>query len=300
MSPPCQPFTRTGKQQDVADARSDALVHLCGLIGELEGVDAILMENVKGFETSRARDLYVKALGEAGYQYQEFVVSPSQLDVPNTRYRYYCLARKWAAFPWQTDGILERLPSSSNGTENATNPPYGRCVAHYLDAGAGADDDSALLLADDVLRKRGRVLDIADANAERTTCFTKAYTHYTEGTGSVYSPIARDRVTEAFVASAECADDDPERSLELLRALRLRYFSPDEVARLMCFQLARDRRRSEQEDDDAKSDGEKGGFSFPTATTKRQRYRLLGNSINVYVVSELLRLLFASIEKQDG
>lgn len=70
MSPPCQPFTRTGKQQDVADARTNALIHLCEIVGQLEDVDSILMENVKGFETSQARDMYLNALKEAGYFYQ--------------------------------------------------------------------------------------------------------------------------------------------------------------------------------------------------------------------------------------
>lgn len=290
MSPPCQPFTRTGKQQDVADTRTDALVHLCTVLGELDTVDAVLMENVKGFETSRARDMYVAALEAAGFHYQEFMLSPSQLGVPNTRHRYYCLARKWAPFAYKTDGCLERFPEEQRG-----RPAFGGSVAQYLD---GETADEGLLLPADVLLKRGKVLDIAGPSAERTMCFTKAYTHYTEGTGSVYCPYDAERVKQAFDEVAGLAGADDERALNVLQALRLRYFSPSEVARLMCFPLARRQRAGDDADDvvDAMeaADGS-AGFSFPAETTKRQRYRLLGNSINVYVVSELIQMLFAPI-----
>lgn len=300
MSPPCQPFTRTGKQQDVADKRTDALVHLCEVLGQLDTVDAVLMENVKGFETSRARDMYVAALLAAGYHYQEFMLSPSQLGVPNTRHRYYCLARKWAPFAYRADGCLERFPHGAA----ERRPAFGGCVAQYLDAGAAADDTAGLLLPDDVLLKRGKVLDIATPTSERTMCFTKAYTHYTEGTGSVFCPFDGDRVRHAFDEVAALAGANDERALEVLQALRLRYFSPSEVARLMCFPLER-RRRPGDDANDADDDADAAavadgtaGFSFPAETTKRQRYRLLGNSINVFVVGELIRMLFAPINEE--
>jgi tRNA (cytosine38-C5)-methyltransferase len=63
---------------------------------------------------------------------------------------------------------------------------------------------------------------------------------------------------------------DEERQLELLRTLKLRYFSPREVANLMGFP------------DD---------FEFPETSTVKQRYRTLGNSISVKLVSELMRYL---------
>lgn len=63
---------------------------------------------------------------------------------------------------------------------------------------------------------------------------------------------------------------DEDRQLELLRTLKLRYFSPREVSNLMGFP---------QE------------FTFPDASTIKQKYRTLGNSINVKLVSELMRYL---------
>ena len=63
--------------------------------------------------------------------------------------------------------------------------------------------------------------------------------------------------------------EDQESKLGLLKELRLRYFSPGEISRLMGFPDER--------------------FSFPPETTRHQRYRLLGNSLNVALVAAILR-----------
>ena len=54
----------------------------------------ILMENVQGFERSHTRAEFTETLKKAGYSYQEFLLSPSQFRVPNSRLRYYLLAKK--------------------------------------------------------------------------------------------------------------------------------------------------------------------------------------------------------------
>ena len=64
-----------------------------------------------------------------------------------------------------------------------------------------------------------------------------------------------------------------DRQLELYHLLRLRYFTPREVANLMGFPVE---------------------FGFPETTSIKQRYRTLGNSINVALVAQLMRLLVAS------
>lgn len=61
-----------------------------------------------------------------------------------------------------------------------------------------------------------------------------------------------------------------EGSLELKVALRLRFFSPEEISKLMSFPST---------------------FTFPDSVNEKQRYKLLGNSINVAVVSELINLM---------
>ncbi|RVE59158.1 hypothetical protein OJAV_G00201510 [Oryzias javanicus] len=57
MSPPCQPFTRIGLQGDVSDPRTKSFLHILHLLPRLHRLPRfILLENVKGFETSTARD----------------------------------------------------------------------------------------------------------------------------------------------------------------------------------------------------------------------------------------------------
>ena len=59
----------------------------------------------------------------------------------------------------------------------------------------------------------------------------------------------------------------------------LRFFTPIEVARLHYFPV----------DDTRLDDPRRKQFEFPTNITRRQQWQLLGNSLNVFVVSELIR-----------
>lgn len=259
MSPPCQPFTRVGNKKDVDDARSNALVHICSILPELTTIDLILMENVKGFETSQARDLYMEALNQSGFEYQEFLLSPTEIGVPNTRNRYYCLARR-KPFSFKTESILERLP---NRIEEFQCPTVSTILPNV------DKDNNDYLLSDDLLSKRAWLLDITYSNSTNTRCFTKAYTHYAEGTGSIHCPVERKQLDDVF---AEIQNDSlsPDYKLAKLKTLKLRYFTPAEVAKLMSFP---------------------DKFTFPPETTNKQRYRVLGNSINVAVVRKLIELL---------
>lgn len=267
MSPPCQPFTRVGNKKDIGDARTNALLHICNILDQLETIEYILMENVKGFETSQARDLYVAALKRAKFEYQEFILSPTEIGVPNTRYRYYCLARKLRPFPYRSEKILERLPLGCNDDDSTATDKTISTVADIVDI--STQDFSPFMLSDDVLLKRAWLLDIAHSTSKNTICFTKAYTHYTEGTGSVYCPQSRNELGNTF-ASIKSDEMTAAEKLAALKKLELRYFTPAEVAELMSFP---------------------DKFTFPVETTNRQRYRLLGNSINVALVGKLVKLL---------
>jgi tRNA (cytosine38-C5)-methyltransferase len=123
---------------------------------------------------------------------------------------------------------------------------------------------------DKVLGKHAWLLDIVGSNSTRSCCFTKAYGQYVEGTGSVFCPASPDVITSAFEQSRSYVLGSCEQ-LELLRELGMRYFTPREVARLMCFP-----------DQD---------FSLPGDITAKQSYRLLGNSVNVHVVALLILLM---------
>jgi tRNA (cytosine38-C5)-methyltransferase len=50
MSPPCQPFTRQGNQKDLDDPRTQPLVRITSILGEIHNLKYILLENVKGLE----------------------------------------------------------------------------------------------------------------------------------------------------------------------------------------------------------------------------------------------------------
>jgi hypothetical protein len=66
--------------------------------------------------------------------------------------------------------------------------------------------------------------------------------------------------------------------MEILRPLRLRYFSPGELLRLFCFE----------------SVGSDSGFRWPDGLSMKTKYRLIGNSVNVLVVTALIECLCQS------
>lgn len=118
MSPPCQPFTRNGNFKDVGDRRSDAFLSVCNIIKnrQLPLLSYILMENVMGFEKSQMRTIFIDALSAAGFHHQEFIISPHQIGVPNTRHRYYCIARKVEPFYFQSLDIVSLDVSDHSGS----------------------------------------------------------------------------------------------------------------------------------------------------------------------------------------
>lgn len=110
-------------------------------------------------------------------------------------------------------------------------------------------------------------MDIVTKTSNRSCCFTKAYSRFTEGTGSVYCPYDESVLIQISDIKNVCVTEE---NLNLLEDLRLRFFTPKEVSRLMCFPE---------------------NFAFPEETTLRQKYKLLGNSINVFVVSKLINFM---------
>lgn len=131
-------------------------------------------------------------------------------------------------------------------------------------------DVSDKFLVNNKLLKRGNVLDIIQKESRRSCCFTKAYTHYAEGTGSVYTKATPETVNKCY-ERANKFEVGSDNFIETLKELKLRFFTPQEVLLLMSFPSS---------------------YKFPETISMKQCYRLLGNSINVKVVSELLKLLF--------
>lgn len=93
-----------------------------------------------------------------------------------------------------------------------------------------------------------------------------------EGTGSIVQHNTDVSMPEIYTQVQNLSPDDPER-VRLLQSLQLRYFTPEEVTRLMCFP---------------------NWFEFPLSVTKKQKYKVLGNSVNVLVITSLLLILVES------
>lgn len=272
MSPPCQPFTRQGLQLDSQDPRSASFLSLLRVLPTLKHPPTyILLENVKGFETSSTCDAFLDVLRDGGYHAHRYLLTPTQFGVPNSRLRFYCLAKlnplRFSDCPTACDAECNQEPPP-----NVTRCDRPRELYDFLEQ-TDEDNCSDYLLPDRVLSRFAYILDIADATSTNTCCFTKGYGHYVEGTGSVLLQASRDLMHEVYrhVQPRTAVQDDV---LELLRTLRLRYFTPVEVARLMCFP------------DD---------FRFPPELKARHRYQLLGNSVNVCVVGSLVRHLLDDV-----
>ncbi|KAG0716410.1 tRNA (cytosine-5-)-methyltransferase [Chionoecetes opilio] len=250
MSPPCQPFTR--------------------FLSVPQPPRMILLENVAGYETSQTREKLVDMLLHRGYTWQEFLLSPTQFGIPNSRLRYYLLAKlSTESFPFTTSQmVLTELPFCLCVPRGAPAQPhskpccqcskpikpslqlllqkfhshYEECstrnpssglpsLSRYLDADI---DLNNFLLPEKVLKKYNMLLDIVNCHSQRSCCFTKGYAHYVEGTGSVIQHNTQADMTEIY-SKVQMINDNEPLKIELLGQLELRYFSPEEVARLMCF-----------------------------------------------------------------
>ncbi|XP_074280518.1 tRNA (cytosine(38)-C(5))-methyltransferase 2-like isoform X2 [Silene latifolia] len=95
LSPPCQPYTRQGLQKDSSDARTFSFLNILELIPQLSHPPLMLfVENVVGFEISDTHSKMIEVLNETNYVTQEFILSPLQFEVPYSRPRYFCLAKR--------------------------------------------------------------------------------------------------------------------------------------------------------------------------------------------------------------
>ncbi|XP_071026535.1 tRNA (cytosine(38)-C(5))-methyltransferase isoform X1 [Oncorhynchus clarkii lewisi] len=311
MSPPCQPFTRIGLQGDISDPRTKSFLYILDLLPRLIKLPRfILLENVKGFETSSARDSLVKTLKECGYNYQELMVSPTCLGMPNSRLRYFMIAKAppgsfsfhttseiQEGFPQPADKVLlepsspiSPSPTSTSYQEEEHKEDEGgilykleraqdaerkssqnrdqslRQISVYLED-QGEGEMEQYLLPTKTLLRYALLMDIVRPTCRRSVCFTKGYGHYVEGTGSVLQSCMETDMEAAFKSPERLSDEE---KLNQLSRLKLRYFSPREIANLMGFPKH---------------------FTVPKNISTKQQYRVLGNSLNVHVVARLIELL---------
>jgi site-specific DNA-cytosine methylase len=97
LSPPCQPFTRNNEtvSRDAKDSRSEPFLHLLEVLKQMTNLPKyIALENVVGFESSDCCKTYFETLHSRSYQFQQFHLDPLQFGIPNSRPRYYCIAKR--------------------------------------------------------------------------------------------------------------------------------------------------------------------------------------------------------------
>ncbi|XP_069581493.1 tRNA (cytosine(38)-C(5))-methyltransferase isoform X2 [Brachyistius frenatus] len=225
MSPPCQPFTRIGLQGDLSDSRTKSFLYILHLLPRLSRRPRfILLENVKGFERSSARERLVETLKECGYTFQEIMVSPISVGIPNSRLRYFLIAKISTenftsskileAFPHPADGDSHEQPTVLSLTCSGAGQPeeqmQGGHVLYKLETTTDAqrkknqNDDLSVgqiqdflerpmegnmeryLLPPKTLLRYGLLLDIVQPTCRRSVCFTK-------GTRTVHQSKGRRR-----------------------------------------------------------------------------------------------------------
>ncbi|XP_075853819.1 tRNA (cytosine(38)-C(5))-methyltransferase isoform X3 [Microcebus murinus] len=315
MSPPCQPFTRIGLQGDMTDPRTNSFLYILDILPRLQKLPKyILLENVKGFEVSSTRDLLIQTIENCGFQYQEFLLSPTSLGIPNSRLRYFLIAKLQSEpLPFQVPGqVLTKFPQieyehpqkyaidAEEKIEEKIEPNIcfdsdTQCsgkdailfkleTAEELERKNQQDSDLSVqmlkdFLEDDIdmnqyflppksLLRYALLLDIVKPTCRRSVCFTKGYGSYIEGTGSVLQTAEDVQIENIYKSLTNLSQEE---KITKLLMLKLRYFTPKEIANLLGFPPE---------------------FGFPEKITVKQRYRLLGNSLNVHVVAKLIKILY--------
>jgi tRNA (cytosine38-C5)-methyltransferase len=278
MSPPCQPFTttRNAKQRDSDDQRCRGFKAIIELLRQIKDRPRwIIVENVKGFVGSDMLSLWQMCLKECGYSFEEYLLSPTQLGIPNHRTRYYMICELSDRFSSchrsADDPTLSKLPGIILGQNdcicNETHP-----ISRYLkDDELPKEDLDALLIADSVFEKDwSKDLPIVSPMDCATHCFTAAYgrqIHRATGSLLLMDPTRTTSVAEMAI----------DRSDMRKYVGKLRRFSPYELLGIFGFPNT---------------------FKFPDEISLEHRFKLIGNSVNVTVIAHVASFLLKNVNDE--
>ncbi|EPQ61187.1 S-adenosyl-L-methionine-dependent methyltransferase, partial [Gloeophyllum trabeum ATCC 11539] len=273
LSPSCQPYTvlnPDGKGE--GDPRAKSFLHLVdNVLPELARLGRLprylLIENVAGFESSTTRQKLLSTFQGLDYSALEVLLTPLQFGIPNSRLRYYCLAKL--------------SPLRFAHMNNTSEAHVWRHIPGQGEDWKDPRDSTVPAIPDKVLMKWGHLFDIVKPSSRRTCCFTRGYTHLVERAGSILQTNESLDVSKSLSLDTPHPSTDP---LSILRPLGLRYFSPTELLRLFCFlpPAAHDTTTSQEA---------QTTFKWPLNTSTKTKYRLIGNSVNVEVVRRLINYL---------
>ncbi|KIK66108.1 hypothetical protein GYMLUDRAFT_158268 [Collybiopsis luxurians FD-317 M1] len=316
LSPACQPYTVLNPDaKGSLDPRAKSFLHLVqNVLPELFALKThpthMLVENVGGFESSTTRQILLSQLHSLGYTTAEFLLTPLQFGIPNSRLRYYLLA-KTAPFAFSTliqPGMTYRSLPGFNDTdlaawvdprddpESSVDTDTTLEVGYYLDE-EDKDDPHPCAIPDKVLEKWGRLFDIVLPSAKRTCCFTRGYTQLVERAGSIIQMNPELDTTQTFDAFLTAQASGQPNSVRILHPLRLRYFSPSELLRIFHFippSLPPFNGHGGDTVDNSSpfDDNREPAFVWPEGISTKTKYRLIGNSVNVHVVTQLINFLY--------
>lgn len=163
MSPPCQPFTRRGRQRDVRDSRTRSFLELISRLKEVRP-RYLAIENVPGFQASVTHAVLRDALDRLDYEVREWLLCPTILGVPNRRERFYLVA----------------------GREALREPPPPSLARPLLRAYLDPEPEPELWVDGALVERYRHALDVVDPGDARAVaaCFTSAYGHSPVRSGS--------------------------------------------------------------------------------------------------------------------
>ncbi|CAG5130725.1 unnamed protein product [Candidula unifasciata] len=179
-------------------------------------------------------------------------------------------AARGNSFALRDAGRNMRYCEDDDDVINAGSKPLWQFMEHL-----SRDELADYWLSDKELRLFV-IMDIVFPALKKSICFTKRYGHYVDGAGSVVQMTTNVEDVRAASEFKSCVvklknrTEWGEAELYILRKLQLRYFTPREVANLLCFPPQ---------------------LEFPPGLSRIQKYRVLGNSLNVHVVAELIKLM---------
>ncbi len=154
MSPPCQPYSIRGRQQDLADRRSGAYLRLLELI-DAHRPQHIALENVPWFEGSQGHERLATWLEANGYAVWSGCLSPGDLGIPMVRQRFFLVA------------------SQTHTPHAPAHQPLTKRLPAFLSVSPPDDTD----IDPDVLTRFSDAFHTVDADDDDAiaACFTGAY-----------------------------------------------------------------------------------------------------------------------------
>ena len=214
-----------------------------------------ILENVKNFENSKASEMLIELFNNKKYDFLQFLLSPLQFNIPNSRLRYYFIGRekKFLNFKNNRNDII-------NNTELIDKNFPISCIIDIKTFLSYNENDEKnkkeFYLTEKILNKESsKSMDLTLLESKSSNCFTKNYTRLIKGSGSI------------LLLNKEKYNNMELKSLKGYT----RFFTPKEILKFLCFN---------------------DNFEFPENLSNKSQYKLLGNSLNVKVVFELMKLLF--------